>query len=89
MPGAFAAHELRLDPHSMGVYEKAMLFHFLHVLGSSLGNLLLLSLSINSSLQKDGFADERRVRYDSVGREGRNRYADGSRSEIDVCQSAS
>ena len=33
--GAFGAHSLRdrLDAYSMGVYEKAVLYHFLHALG--------------------------------------------------------
>ena len=33
--GAFGAHGLRdrLDAYSMGVYEKAVLYHFLHALG--------------------------------------------------------
>lgn len=33
--GAFGAHGLkgRLDDYSMGVYEKAVLYHFLHALG--------------------------------------------------------
>jgi uncharacterized membrane protein YgdD (TMEM256/DUF423 family) len=33
--GAFGAHGLRarLDPYSMGVYEKAVFYHFIHALG--------------------------------------------------------
>ncbi len=33
--GAFGAHGLRnrLDAYSMGVYEKAVLYHFIHALG--------------------------------------------------------
>jgi uncharacterized membrane protein YgdD (TMEM256/DUF423 family) len=33
--GAFGAHGLRnrLDTYSMGVYEKAVLYHFIHALG--------------------------------------------------------
>jgi uncharacterized membrane protein YgdD (TMEM256/DUF423 family) len=39
--GAFGAHGLngRLDNYSMGVYEKAVLYHFLHALG-----LLMVSI---------------------------------------------
>jgi uncharacterized membrane protein YgdD (TMEM256/DUF423 family) len=39
--GAFGAHGLkgRLDDYSMGVYEKAVLYHFLHALG-----LLIVSI---------------------------------------------
>jgi uncharacterized membrane protein YgdD (TMEM256/DUF423 family) len=39
--GAFGAHGLkgRLDEYSMGVYEKAVLYHFLHALG-----LLIVSI---------------------------------------------
>ena len=35
MLGAFGAHGLkdRLDAYSMGIYEKAVLYHFLHALG--------------------------------------------------------
>jgi uncharacterized membrane protein YgdD (TMEM256/DUF423 family) len=33
--GAFGAHQLkdRLDPYSMGVWEKAVYYHFIHALG--------------------------------------------------------
>src|SRR6185437_14381203 len=39
--GAFGAHGLkgRLDDYSMGVYEKAVLYHFFHALG-----LLIVSI---------------------------------------------
>ncbi len=35
MSGAFGAHALRgrLDAYSMGVYEKAVFYHFIHALG--------------------------------------------------------
>jgi uncharacterized membrane protein YgdD (TMEM256/DUF423 family) len=35
MLGAFGAHALRgrLDDYSLGVYEKAVLYHFIHALG--------------------------------------------------------
>ena len=52
----------------------------------SLGNLLLLSASINSSLQNDSFAEKKQPRFDDGGRKIRNGYADGSHSEIEVSQ---
>jgi len=41
MLGAFGAHGLRerLDAHAMGVYERAVFYHFIHALG-----LLLVSV---------------------------------------------
>ena len=44
MIGAFGAHALRdrLDAYSMGVYEKAVFYHFIHALG-----LLIVSLVPN------------------------------------------
>lgn len=56
---------------------------------ASLGNLLLLSMSINASLQNDSFADKKAVKLDSAGRKLRNGYSDGSHSEIEVSQLAS
>ena len=52
--------------------------------GATLGNLLLLSASINSSLQNDGFASKKEPRYTAAGQKIRNGYADGSHSEIEV-----
>jgi len=49
-------------------------------LAISLGNLLLLSQSINSSLQNDSFPDKKKP---SNGRRG---YADGSHSELEVAK---
>jgi uncharacterized membrane protein YgdD (TMEM256/DUF423 family) len=42
MLGAFGAHGLkdRLDAYSMGVYEKAVLYHFLHALGMLIVSIL-------------------------------------------------
>tara|TARA_R110002096_G_scaffold233047_2_gene423012 strand:+ start:19354 stop:21456 length:2103 start_codon:yes stop_codon:yes gene_type:complete len=51
----------------------------------SLGNLVLLSMSINSSLQNDSFEDKKQPRFAS-GRKTRNGYSDGSHSEIEVSQ---
>ena len=50
----------------------------------SIGNLLLLSLSINSSLQNDSFALKKRPKVNVEGKKLRNGYADGSHSEIEV-----
>ena len=51
---------------------------------NSLGNLLLLSSAINSSLQDDAFAEKKKPKYKSDGSKVRNGYADGSHSEIEV-----
>jgi uncharacterized protein with ParB-like and HNH nuclease domain len=51
---------------------------------ASLGNLLLLSSAINSSLQNDSFSEKKHARYDSSGKKIRNGYSDGSHSEIEV-----
>lgn len=56
---------------------------------ASLGNLLLLSMSINASLQNDSFANKKCVKRDSAGKKLRNGYSDGSHSEIEVSQEAS
>ena len=55
-----------------------------HFYQGSLGNLLLLSLSINSSLQNDSFEDKKKPKYDKHGNKLRNGYSDGSHSEIEV-----
>lgn len=41
--GAFGAHGLRgrLDEYSMGVYEKAVFYHFVHAIGILLAGVLL------------------------------------------------
>ena len=51
---------------------------------NSLGNLLLLSFAVNSSLQNDAFAEKKEPKENSDGRKLRNGYADGSHSEIEV-----
>jgi uncharacterized protein with ParB-like and HNH nuclease domain len=53
---------------------------------ATLGNLLLLSMSINSALQNDSFADKKNAKFDAENRKIRNGYADGSHSEIEVSQ---
>ena len=51
------------------------------LLSASLGNLLPLSQSINSSLQNDGFPDKKNPSI-----KGRRGYINGSHSEIEVAQ---
>jgi Protein of unknown function DUF262/Protein of unknown function (DUF1524) len=57
--------------------------------GASLGNLLLLSRSINSALQNGSFLDKRLVKYGKDNEKIRNGYLDGSHSEIEVSQNPS
>lgn len=52
----------------------------------SLGNLLLLSSAINSSLQNSSFDEKKKAKYDGRDEKIRNGYADGSHSEIEVSQ---
>lgn len=52
--------------------------------GNSIGNLLILSLSINSSLQNDSFVNKKQPRVNAEGKKIRNGYSDGSHSEIEV-----
>jgi hypothetical protein len=51
---------------------------------SNLGNLLLLSMSVNASLQNDSFNDKKSAKIDSQGSKIRNGYNDGSHSETEV-----
>ncbi|MDZ7841504.1 MAG: DUF1524 domain-containing protein [Gammaproteobacteria bacterium] len=51
---------------------------------NSLGNLLLLSCAINSSLQNDSFAEKKKPKLNRDGTKLRNGYSDGSHSEIEV-----
>jgi hypothetical protein len=54
-------------------------------LNGSLGNLLVLSSSINSALQNDSFENKRIQRRDPITNDLiRNGYADGSHSEFEV-----
>lgn len=53
-------------------------------LSGSLGNLLPLSSSINSSLQNDSFPDKKTAKLNSQGEKVRRGYSDGSHSEIEV-----
>ncbi len=56
--------------------------------GGSVGNLLLLSMAINSALQNDSFLDKKHAKFDSLERKVRNGYEDGSHSEIEVSRNA-
>jgi uncharacterized membrane protein YgdD (TMEM256/DUF423 family) len=51
MMGAFGAHALkdRLDAYSLGVYEKAVFYHFLHALGILLIALLARTGAISAA----------------------------------------
>jgi len=53
-------------------------------LSGSLGNLLPLSMSINSSLQNDNFLNKKREKINSDGSIARRGYSNGSHSEIEV-----
>jgi hypothetical protein len=55
-----------------------------HILAGSLGNLLPLSSSVNSSLQNDSFPKKKTAKKQAQG--GRRGYSDGSHSEIEVAQ---
>ncbi len=68
-------------PAFKGIPKKQRVYY-----GNSLGNLLLLSSSINTSLQNDSFADKKIPKYDCDGKTLRNGYSDGSHSEIEVSQ---
>ncbi len=54
------------------------------VYSASLGNLLLLSTAINSSLQNDGFEAKKTAKYSAGKQRLRHGYSDGSHSEIEV-----
>ena len=56
------------------------------LLKGSLGNLLSLSSSINSSLQNDSFPDKREVKKNDKGKTIRNGYKNGSFSEQKVAE---
>ncbi|MBT9461270.1 MAG: DUF262 domain-containing protein [Rugosibacter sp.] len=53
----------------------------------SIGNLLLLSMSINASLQNYAFIDKKWPKRDASKNKVRNGYSDGSHSEIEVASS--
>ena len=58
----------------------------LHYFQGTLGNLLALSQSINSSLQNDCFVDKKVPKYNDKKEKIRQGYSDGSHSEIEVAQ---
>ncbi len=53
---------------------------------ATLGNLLLLSSKINSSLQNDSFSKKKEPQYNNSEKKIRNGYSDGSHSEIEVAK---
>lgn len=55
-----------------------------HYFQGTLGNLLPLSQSINSSLQNDCFDDKKKPKYNDKTEKIRQGYYDGSHSEIEV-----
>jgi uncharacterized protein with ParB-like and HNH nuclease domain len=55
-----------------------------HIYSGSLGNLLLLSMSINASLQNDSYPEKIEPKLDESGNTLRKGYKDGSHSEIEV-----
>lgn len=55
-----------------------------NVFQGTLGNLLPLSQSINSSLQNDCFVDKKKPKYNERKEKIRQGYSDGSHSEIEV-----
>lgn len=57
-----------------------------HLYSGSVGNLLLLSMSINASLQNDDFDNKKKPKLNEAGEKVRNGYSDGSHSEISVSQ---
>lgn len=58
------------------------------ILQGTLGNLLPLSQSINSSLQNDCFEEKKKAKYDEDGNKVRLGYDDGSHSEIEVSKNS-
>jgi hypothetical protein len=52
----------------------------------TLGNLLPLSQSINSSLQNDCFEEKKKAKYNDRNEKIRQGYSDGSHSEIEVAR---
>lgn len=57
-----------------------------YLYNGSLWNLLLLSSSINSSLQNDSYLDKKKPKLNEKWESLRKWYADGSHSEIEVTQ---
>lgn len=61
-------------------YKKSQCLYF----QGTLGNLLPLSQSINSSLQNDCFEEKKKAKYNDRNEKIRQGYSDGSHSEIEV-----
>jgi Uncharacterized conserved protein len=61
-------------------YKKSQQLYF----QGTLGNLLPLSQSINSSLQNDSFPDKKSAKFNERSEKIRQGYSDGSHSEIEV-----
>lgn len=57
-----------------------------HLYSGSIGNLLLLSMSINSSLSNGSFEDKKKPKRNDAGEKISKGYSDGSHSEIEVSQ---
>lgn len=55
-----------------------------HFFSGSIGNLLLLSMAINTALQNDDFQDKKESKHDHLGQKIRSGYSNGSHSEIEV-----
>lgn len=58
--------------------------HNMHLYQGSLGNLLLLSSAVNSSLQNDSFEEKKKEKVNDKGVKVRSGYSEGSFSEIEV-----
>jgi len=56
----------------------------LELLKGTLGNLVPLSQSINSSIQNDCFDDKKKAKFNEKNEKIRQGYSDGSHSEIEV-----
>ena len=56
----------------------------MHLYQGSLGNLLLLSSAVNSSLQNDSFEEKKKEKVNDKGVKVRSGYSEGSFSEIEV-----
>lgn len=76
----------QVETAEWALYFKNVTTEYRRFYNATLGNLLLLSMSINASLQNDSFTDKKRVKLDSAGKKIRNGYSDGSHSEIEVSQ---
>ncbi|MCF8239748.1 MAG: DUF262 domain-containing HNH endonuclease family protein [Melioribacteraceae bacterium] len=77
-------------PQTLSTYWEKIFSGFdetsIYKLSASLGNMLLLSKSINSSLQNDTFENKKKPKYSSKSAKLRNGYSDGSHSEIEVSE---